>query len=124
MRNGPKVALRTVLIGAECAKPVVVAHPVGIPRISRTIILFGAACQDGSSLIGLEREYTMTDFVKPGGSGRKPSYTIMPTDVPLIKKRIREGDFLNRIAADYDVNPGRISEIKTGLRYADIAAAP
>lgn len=66
----------------------------------------------------------MTDFVKPSGSSRKPSYSIKPADVPFIKKRIREGDFLNRIAADYDVNPGRISEIKTGLRYAEIAAAP
>lgn len=59
----------------------------------------------------------------PGGLGRKPSYTIKPKDVPLIKKRIREGDFVNRIAADFDVNPGRISEIKTGLRYGDIPAA-
>jgi hypothetical protein len=66
----------------------------------------------------------MTGTVKPRGPGRKPSYTIRPTDVPFIKKRIREGDFLNRIAADYDVNPGRISEIKAGLRYADISAAP
>jgi hypothetical protein len=59
----------------------------------------------------------------PGGYGRKPSYTIKPTDVPIIKKRIREGDFLNRIAADYDVNPGRISEIKSGRRYGNIPAA-
>jgi hypothetical protein len=66
----------------------------------------------------------MTDTVKPCGHGRKPSYTLKPIDVPFIKKRIREGDFLNRIAADYDVNPGRISEIKTGLRYAEIPAAP
>ena len=65
----------------------------------------------------------MTGTVKPHGHGRKPSYTLKPADVPFIKKRIREGDFVNRIAADYDVNPGRISEIKTGLRYADISAA-
>ncbi|WP_439574171.1 hypothetical protein [Phreatobacter sp.] len=41
----------------------------------------------------------------------------------MIKKRIREGEFLNRIAADYDVNPGRVSEIKNGHRYGDIPAA-
>ncbi|WP_024340954.1 hypothetical protein [Bradyrhizobium japonicum] len=62
--------------------------------------------------------------IAPDGFGRNPSYTIKPKDVPIIKKRIREGDFLNRIAADYDVNPGRISEIKTGRRYGDIPAAP
>lgn len=55
---------------------------------------------------------------------RTPSYHIHHSDVPFIKKRIREGEFLNRIAADYDVNPGRISEIKSGKRFADIPAAP
>lgn len=40
--------------------------------------------------------------------------------VPEIKKRILAGEFLNRIASDYDVNPGRISEIKTGQRFAEI----
>jgi hypothetical protein len=54
---------------------------------------------------------------------RKPSYRIKPDDVPNIKKRIREGEFLNRIAADYDVNPGRISEIKSGRRFAEIGPA-
>jgi len=53
-------------------------------------------------------------------TSRKPSYRIKPDDVPDIKKRIREGEYLNRIAADYDVNPGRISEIKSGGRFADI----
>lgn len=65
----------------------------------------------------------MTDTVKPGGEGRNPSYRIKPSDVPMIKKRILQGDFVHRIAADFDVNPGRISEIKTGRRYAEIAAA-
>jgi hypothetical protein len=55
---------------------------------------------------------------------RPPSYRISSSDVPFIKKRIREGEFLNRIAADYDVNPGRISEIKSGQKFADIPAAP
>ncbi len=52
-----------------------------------------------------------------------PSYRIQPKDVPVIKKRIQQGEFLNRIAADYDVNPGRISEIKTGHKFADIPPA-
>ena len=60
---------------------------------------------------------------KPSGSRREPSYRIQPRDVPIIKKRILHGDFVNRIAADYDVNPGRISEIKTGYKFADIPAA-
>lgn len=55
---------------------------------------------------------------------RRPSRKISPSDVPRIKWRILNGEFLNRIAADYDVNPGRISEIKTGKRFADIPAAP
>lgn len=48
---------------------------------------------------------------------RRPSKRIDPRDVPIIKKRILQGEFLNRIAADYDVNPGRISEIKSGQKY-------
>lgn len=58
-----------------------------------------------------------------GDHPRKPSRAIDPRDVPVIKKRIRNGEFLNRIASDYDVNPGRISEIKNGCRYAGISAA-
>jgi len=61
--------------------------------------------------------------LKPSGNGRNPSYRIQPTDVPAIKKRILQGEFLHRIAADYDVNPGRIAEIKKGHRYADIPPA-
>ncbi len=56
-------------------------------------------------------------------TNRKASYRIKATDVPIIKKRILSGEFLNRIAADYDVNPGRIAEIKTGKRWAHIPAA-
>jgi hypothetical protein len=54
---------------------------------------------------------------------RTPSYRIKPADVPLIKRRIREGEFLNRIAADYDVNPARISEIKSGVLFPEIPVA-
>lgn len=65
----------------------------------------------------------MTGNDKPSGIRRAPSYRIKPTDVPVIKKRILMGEFLHRIAADYDVNPGRIAEIKTGYRFADIPPA-
>jgi len=65
----------------------------------------------------------VTGKLKPAGSCRKPSYTIKEADVPDIKKLIQQGEFLNRIAAAYDVNPGRISEIKKGQKYADIPAA-
>lgn len=59
----------------------------------------------------------------PQSGPRRPSRNINIADVPLIKKRILSGEFLNRIAADYDVNPGRISEIKTGQRFPLIPPA-
>jgi hypothetical protein len=65
----------------------------------------------------------MTGTTQPSGNRRRPSYRIKPADVPDIKKRIRQGEFLNRIAADYDVNPGRIAEIKKGYRFASIPPA-
>jgi hypothetical protein len=65
----------------------------------------------------------MTTEREGGRPPRLPSYRIKPADVPIIKKRIRLGEFLNRIAADYDVNPGRIVDIKKGRKFADIPAA-
>ena len=61
---------------------------------------------------------------KPRRLPRKPSYRLKPADVPAIKKRLLAGEFQNRIAADYDVNPGRIAEIATGEKFADIPPAP
>ncbi|MFS8184214.1 hypothetical protein ACMG4P_22055 [Pseudovibrio denitrificans] len=54
---------------------------------------------------------------------RRPSRKIPVSEVPIIKKRILLGEYLNRIAADYDVNPARISEIKNGHRHAGIPPA-
>lgn len=54
----------------------------------------------------------------------KRSPPIPPKEVPIIKKRLRMGDFQHVIAADYNTNQGRISEINTGRRHADIPAAP
>ena len=51
---------------------------------------------------------------------RVPSRRLNEYEVSVIKKRISQGEFLNRIAADFDVNPGRISEIKTGKTWANV----
>ena len=65
----------------------------------------------------------MADYTTPRRSNRAPSRILTPREAAIIKKRIQLGDFLNRIAADYDVNPGRISEIKTGKRFAEVLPA-
>lgn len=43
--------------------------------------------------------------------------------VSIIKSRIARGEYRHRIAADYDINQGRISEIATGKRFSSIPAA-
>lgn len=48
---------------------------------------------------------------------RRPSRQLTEDDAIIILKRLATGEFQNRIAADYDVNPGRISEIKTGQAF-------
>ncbi|AUQ89386.1 MULTISPECIES: hypothetical protein [Phaeobacter] len=45
---------------------------------------------------------------------RRPSKKLTFSDAVAIWGRILRGEFQNRIAADYDVNPGRISDIKMG----------
>lgn len=44
---------------------------------------------------------------------RKPSYTLTFNDAVNIHIRISNGELQSRIAADYDVNGGRISEVNT-----------
>ena len=44
-------------------------------------------------------------------------------DVSVIKARILRGDFQHRIAADYDLNQGRISEIAKGKRFGHVPPA-
>lgn len=51
---------------------------------------------------------------------RQPSKALSEADATHIIQRISAGEFLSRITADYDVNPGRISEIKTGKRYGHL----
>lgn len=58
--------------------------------------------------------------------GEKPMASITKLthqDVSVIKARILRGDFQHRIAADYDLNQGRISEIAKGKRFGHVPAA-
>lgn len=49
---------------------------------------------------------------------RKPSRTLTWADAVSIWKRwLQTREFQNRIAAEYDVNPGRINEILKGKRH-------
>lgn len=49
--------------------------------------------------------------------------TLTPQEVSVIKARIARGDYQHRIAADFDLNQGRISEIATGKRFPHIPPA-
>ena len=46
-----------------------------------------------------------------------PSTHLTEEDAVVIRSRLLLKEYQHRIAADYDVNPGRISEIKTGKRF-------
>lgn len=48
---------------------------------------------------------------------RRPSRRLTFEDAIVIWARIERGEFLNRIAADFDVNPGRVVEIKKERRF-------
>lgn len=48
---------------------------------------------------------------------------LTPEEVSIIKTRIARGEFQHRIAADFDLNQGRISEIATGKRFAHVLPA-
>ena len=50
-------------------------------------------------------------------NNRRPSRRLTEAEAVKILERLAAGEFQNRIAADYDVNPGRISEIKTGQAF-------
>jgi len=45
-------------------------------------------------------------------------------DVAVIKARLARGDFQHVIAADYDLNQGRINEIAKGRRWPNVPPAP
>lgn len=44
-------------------------------------------------------------------------------DIADIKARLRQGEYQHHIAADFGLNQGRISEIKTGKRGRTIPPA-
>jgi len=56
-------------------------------------------------------------------NNQKPSRRLSRQDASLIKGMLSQGYYQNRIAAFFDVNPGRISEIKTGKVFADVLPA-
>ena len=48
---------------------------------------------------------------------RKPSRKLTESDAMIIILRLQNGELQHRIAGDFDVNAGRISEINTGKRF-------
>ena len=62
-------------------------------------------------------------FPALGGKPMASITKLTPKDVSVIKARILLGDFQHRIAADYDLNQGRISEIAKGKRFGHVPPA-
>ena len=55
---------------------------------------------------------------------RRPSRELDYENAIAILLRLKKGEFQNRIAADFDVNPARVSEIKNGHRFAEAHTDP
>ena len=55
-------------------------------------------------------------------NARKPSYRLVFEDAVKIWMRFWDGEYQNRIAADYDVNPGRVNDVVKGRRFKDSKA--
>ncbi|AQS88172.1 hypothetical protein [Neoasaia chiangmaiensis] len=55
---------------------------------------------------------------------RQPSRKLTEHEAVIIINRIKGREFQNRIAADFDVNPGRISDIKMGRLYPHLPRPP
>ena len=62
---------------------------------------------------------TDVDDLRKRNDPRRPSRTLTYEEAVEIIRRLLRGEFQNRIAADFDVNPGRISEIKKGRRFPE-----
>jgi hypothetical protein len=54
---------------------------------------------------------------------RRPSPRLTFDQAIEVHQRLRRGEFVNRIAAHFDVNPGGISEIKKGVLHPGSRAA-
>jgi hypothetical protein len=50
--------------------------------------------------------------------------TLTELDVRIVKGMLLRGDRQSDIAALFGINSGRVSEINTGKRFAEVAAAP
>lgn len=48
---------------------------------------------------------------------RMPSRRLCFDDAIVIWRKLLNKEFQNRIAAEFDVNPARVAEIKKGLRF-------
>ncbi|MGE3064132.1 MAG: hypothetical protein AB7K67_00980 [Hyphomicrobiaceae bacterium] len=48
---------------------------------------------------------------------RRPSYRLTFEDAVSVWLRHWDGEFQNRIAADFDVNPGRVNEVLKEKRH-------
>jgi len=48
---------------------------------------------------------------------------VSPETAPFIKRALAEGHYQHVIAAYLNDNQGRVSELKTGKRYADVPVA-
>ncbi len=56
-------------------------------------------------------------------TARQPSYRLTYNDAVVIWGRYWAGEFQNRIAADFDVNPARVNEVIKGRRFPGSRAA-
>lgn len=52
----------------------------------------------------------------------RPSYRLTRDDAVVIWHLHWEGEFQNRIAAQFDVNPGRVNEVLKGRRFPESRA--
>jgi len=80
--------------------------------------LLGLESQGGSSFLKGVRP--VGSYFQPDFFPQEPSRKLKESDIIEIKKRLQKKEFQHRIAADYDVNPGRISEINTGKTWQHI----
>jgi hypothetical protein len=55
---------------------------------------------------------------------RRPSRKLSDEDAAMIKKMLREGAYQHQIAAAFETNAGRISEINTGKLFPGVRPAP
>jgi len=55
---------------------------------------------------------------------RQPSRKLTEHEAVVIIERIKGREFQNRIAADFDVNPARVSDVKMGRLYPHLSRPP